>query len=149
MSSQRGNGTNREWASASSRLQRRDFELLDDLKSLVEQRTNIARENRRVRANAKSKLRRDACAACRAINSSTPDQLPREPHSGENLPRPAPSDQKRIKATDHENDDGPRESPPDAREASVQPRGGCRTAPGRSPTLPTPGSRAYAGNHQQ
>jgi len=104
MSSPRRDRTNREFPFESSRLQR-DFELLDDLKRLVEQRTNIPGENRRAAPPRNQSFDGTPEPRPVAINSWT-SQVPltREPHPGEFL-LPIPSPQKRIRATDQENND--------------------------------------------
>jgi len=130
MSSQKVNGTNREPESGNSPLPRRDFELLDDLKRLVDQRTNAAAllrrdlkllddlkrlvEQKTNAAPAHNKaaplrnLRFDEASVSRPrVISLWPDPRPltHGPHADENLARPAPSDQERIEATTQENDD--------------------------------------------
>ena len=108
MSSQRG--TNQEWASAvnaHSSQPNRDFELLDDLKILIEQRGSTVGQGLRTGPTRDRSIENASVPRPRAINSPTPDQLPltHEPHSvRENLPRLAPSDQNRVNATSHEED---------------------------------------------
>jgi hypothetical protein len=104
MSSQRGNGTNRDWVAANVQLQRRDFELLDDLKSLVEQEANIARETHKPAPMLGPTVDAIPVPPPQTINSRDQLTVTREPHLDEKLP-PAPSHPKRMRTTDLESDD--------------------------------------------